>query len=79
MLGYKFKLKQIYGEYVDKVNYVEMKYVSEFVIIGLLLKFFKIWVVLGKFIVILICMCGGMLEIEFVRFMDFLFCQGIYM
>ena len=35
------KSKQTYGEHVDKVNYVEMKHVSELAIIGLLLKPFK--------------------------------------
>jgi len=64
---------------VDKVNYVEMKNVSELAIIGLLLKPFKSWVVPGKLTVILTRSRGGMLEIELVRFMDLLPCQGIYM
>ena len=67
---------------MDKVNYVEMKHVSELAIIGLLLKpfkTFKTWVVPGKLTVILTRTCGGMLEIELVRFMDLLPCQGIYM
>lgn len=71
--------KQTYGEHVDKVNYVEMKHVSELAIIGLLLKPFKTWVVPGKPTVILTRTRGGMLEIELVRFMDLLPCQGIYM
>ena len=52
---------------MDKVNYVEMKHVSELGIIGLLLKPFKTWVVPGKLTVILTCTRGGMLEIELVR------------
>ena len=65
---------------MDKVNYVEMKHVSELAIIGLLLKPFKTWVVPGKPTVILTrTRGGGMLEIELVRFMDLLPCQGIYM
>ena len=64
---------------MDKVNYVEMKHVSELAIIGLLLKSFKTWVVPGKPTVTLTCTRGGMLEIEPVRFMDLLPCQGIYM
>ncbi len=64
---------------MDKVNYVEMKHVSEFAIIGLLLKPFKTWVMPGKLTVILTRTRGGMLEIELVRFMDLLPCQGIYM
>ena len=64
---------------MDKVNYVEMKHVSERAIIGLLLKPFKTWVVPGKPTVILTTTRGGMLEIELVRFMDLLPCQGIYM
>ena len=55
---------------MDKVNYVEMKHVSELAIIGLLLKPFKTWVVPGKLTVILTRTHGGMLEIELVRFMD---------
>ena len=73
------KSKYTYGEHVDKVNYVEMKHVSELAIIGLLLKPFKTWVVPGKPTVILTRTRGGMLEIELVRFMDLLPCQGIYM
>ena len=64
---------------MDKVNHVEMKHVSELANIGLLLKPFKTWVVPGKPIVILTHTRGGMLEIELVRFMDLLPCQGIYM
>ena len=64
---------------MDKVNYVEMKHVSELAIIGRLLKPFKTWVVTGKLTVILTHTRGGMLEIELVRFMDHLPCQGIYM
>jgi len=64
---------------VDKVNYVEMKHVSELAIIGLPLKPFKTWVVPGMPTVILTCTRGGMLEIELVRVMDPLPCQGIYM
>ena len=64
---------------MDKVNYVEMKYVSELAIIGLLLKPFKTWVVPGKPTVILTRTRGGMLGIELVRFMDLLPWQGIYM
>ena len=64
---------------MDKVNNVEMKRVSELAIIGLLLKPFKTWVVPGKPTVILTRTRGGMLEIELVRFMDLLPCQGIYM
>ena len=37
----KSQSKDTYGEHVDKVNYVEMKHVSELAIIGLLLKPFK--------------------------------------
>ena len=62
---------------MDKVNYVEMKHVSELAIVGLLLKPFKTWNVPGKPTVILTRTRGGMLEI--VRFMDLLPCQGIYM
>ena len=51
---------------MDKVNYVEMKHVSELAIIGLLLKPFKTWVVPGKPTVILTRTRGGMLEIELV-------------
>ena len=58
---------------MDKVNYVEMKHVSELAIIGLLLK---TWVVPGKPTVILTRTRGGMLEIELVRFMDLLPCHG---
>ena len=64
---------------MDKVNYIEMKHVSELAIIGLLLKPFKTLVVPGKLTVILSSTRGGMLEIELVRFMDLLSCQGIYM
>ena len=64
---------------MDKVNYVEVKHVSELAIIGLLLKPLKTWVVPGKPTVILTRTRGGMLEIELVRFMDLLPCQGIYM
>ena len=71
---------------MDKVNYVEMKHVTELAIIGLLLKPLKLlkstiktWVVPGKPTVILTRTRGGMLEIELVRFMDLLPCQGIYM
>ena len=65
---------------MDKVNYVEMKHVSELaIIIGLLLKPFKTWVVPDKPTVILTRTRGGMLEIELVRFMDLLPCQGIYL
>ena len=64
---------------MNKVNYVEMKHVSELAIIGLLLQPFKTWVVSGKPTVILTRTRGGMLEIELVRFMDLLLCQGIYM
>ena len=64
---------------MDKVNYVEVKHVSELAIIGLLLKPFITWVVPGKPTVILTRTRGGMLEIELVRFMDLLPCQGIYM
>ena len=74
-MRYTYESKQTYGEHVDKVNYVEMKHVSELAIIGLLLKPFKTWVVLT---VILTRTRGGMLEIELVRFMDLLHCQGIY-
>ena len=77
--AFEKKSKQTYGEHVDKVNYVEMKHVSELAIIGLLLKPFKTWVVLGKPTVILTRTRGGMLEIELVRFVDLLPCQGIYM
>ena len=73
------KSKQTYGEHVDKVNYVEMKHVSELAIIGPLLKPFKTQVVPGKLTVILTRTRGGMLEIELVRFMDLLPCQGICM
>ena len=62
---------------MDKVNYIEMKHVSELAIIGLLLKNLKTWVVPGKLTVILTRTCSGMLEIELVRFMDLLPCQGI--
>ena len=55
-----------------------MKHVSELAIIGLLLKPFKTWVVPGKLTVFLTHTYGGMLEIELVRFMDLLPCQGIY-
>ena len=71
--------KQTYGEHVDKVNYVEMKHVSELAIIGLLLKPFKTWVVPGKPTVILTRKRGRMLGIELARFMDLLPWQGIYM
>ena len=64
---------------MDKVNNVEMKHVSELAIIGLLLKPFKTWVLPGKPTVILTRTRGEMLEIELVRFMDLLPCQGIYM
>lgn len=64
---------------MDKVNYVEMKHVSELAIIGLPLKPFKTWVVPGMPTVILTRTRGGMLEIELVRVMDPLPCQGIYM
>ena len=64
---------------MDKVNYVEMKHVSEHAIVGLLLKPFKTWVVPGMPTVILTRTRAGMLEIELVRFMDLLPCQGIYM
>ena len=64
---------------MDKVNYVEMKHVSVLAITGLLLKPFKTWVVPGKPTVILTRTRGWMLEIELVRFMDLLSCQGIYM
>lgn len=64
---------------MDKVNYVEMKHVSELGIIGLLLKPFKTWVVPGKPTVILTRKHGGMLGIELARFMDLLPWQGIYM
>ena len=64
---------------MDKVNYVEMKHVSELAIISLLLKPFKAWVLPGMPTVILTHTRGGMLEIELVRFMDLLPCQGIYM
>ena len=64
---------------MDKVNYVEMKHVSELAITGLLLKPFKTWVVPGMPTVILTRTRGGMLQIELVRFMDLLPCQGIYM
>ena len=63
---------------MDKVNYEEMKHVSELGIIGLLLKPFKTWVVPGEPTVIVTRTRGGMLEIELVRFMDLLPCQGIY-
>ena len=56
------KSKYTYGEHVDKVNYVEMKHVSELAIIGLLLKPFKTWVVPGKLTVILTRTRGGILE-----------------
>ena len=56
-----------------------MKHVSELVIIGLLLKAFKTWVVPGKLTVILTCTRCGMLKIELAMFMDLLPCQGIYM
>ena len=56
-----------------------MKHVSKLAIIGLLLKRFKTWVVPGKPTVILTRTRDGMLEIELVRFMDLLPCQGIYM
>ena len=59
---------------MDIVNNVEMKHVSE-----LLLKPFKTWFVPGKPTFILTRTPGGMLEIELVRFMDLLPCQGIYM
>ena len=49
---------------MDKVNYVEMKHVSELAIIGLLLKPFKTWVVPGKPTVILTRTRGGMLELN---------------
>jgi len=42
-------------------------------------KSIKTWVVPGKPTVILTHTRGGMLEIELVRFMDLLPCQGIYM
>ena len=64
---------------MDKVNYVEMKHVSELAIIGLLLKPSKSWVVPGMPTVILTRTRGGMLEIKLVRFIDLLPCQGIYM
>ena len=48
---------------MDKVNYVEMKHVSELAIIGLLLKSFKTWVVPAMPAVILTRTRGGMLEI----------------
>ena len=64
---------------MDKVNYVEMKHVSELAIIGLLLKPFKTWVVPGKATVMLTRTRGGMLEIETCKVMDLLPCQGIYM
>ena len=64
---------------MDKVNYVGMKHVSKLAIIGLLLKPFKTWVVPAKPTVILTRTRGGMSEIELVRFMDLLPCQGIYM
>ena len=64
---------------MDIVNNVEMKHVSELAIIGLLLQPFKTWVVPGKPTVFLTRTPGGMLEIELVRFMDLLPCQGIYM
>ena len=73
------KSKQTYGEHVDKLNHVEMKHVSELATIGLLLKPLKTWVVPGMPTVILTRTRGGMLEIELVRFMDLLPCQGIYM
>ena len=56
---------------MDKVNYVEVKHVSELAIIGLLLKPFKTWVVPGKPTVILTRTRGGMLEIELVRLWTF--------
>ena len=63
---------------MDKVNYVEMKHVSELATIGLLLKPFKTWVVPGKPTVILTRTRGGMFEIELVRFMDLLPCRNLY-
>ena len=56
---------------MDKVNYVEMKHVSELAIIGLLLKPFKTWIVPGKATVTLTRTRGGMLEIELVRLWTF--------
>ena len=56
---------------MDKVNYVEMKHVSELAIIGLLLKPLKTWVVPGKPTVMLKSTRGGMLEIELVRLWTF--------
>ena len=64
---------------MDKVNYVEMKHVSELAIIGLPLKPFKICFVPGMPTVILTRTRSGMLEIELIRVMDPLPCQGIYM
>ena len=64
---------------MDKVNYIEMKHVSELAIIGLLLTSFKTWVVPGMSTAILTRTRGAMLEIELVRFMELLPCQGIYM
>ena len=78
IVSYFQKSKQTYGEHVDKVNYVEMKHVSELAIIGLLLKPFKTWVVPGKPTVILTRTRGGMLGIELARVMDLLPWQGIY-
>ena len=51
-----------------EVNYVQMNDVSELAIIGLLLKPFKTWVVLGMPTVVLTRTRGGMFEIELVRF-----------
>ena len=63
---------------MDKVNYVEMKHVSELAIMHWsTIKAF--WVVPGKPSVILTPTRVGMLEIELVRFMDLLPFQGIYM
>ena len=62
-----YKSKPTYGEHVDKVNYVEMKHVSELAIIGLLLKPFKTWVVPTMPTVILTHTRGGMLEIELLK------------
>ena len=52
-------INRIKVEHVDKVNYVEMKHVSELAIIGLLLKRFKTWVVPGKPTVILTWVVPG--------------------
>ena len=56
-----------------------MKHVIELAIIGQLLNPFETWVVPGMPTVILARTRGGMLEIELVKFMDHLPCQGIYM